>query len=212
MFPDALDDVGKPVGWRQGTLAAVAGLNPESWSASTYPDEIRYVDLSNTKWGAIESTEVHDKDSAPSRAQRILRAGDTIVGMVRPGNGSYAFIGEDGLTGSTGFAVLRPQNPRHREFVYLAATSTENIERLAHLADGGAYPAVRPETVIATALSGFDEMSLQRFSEVTKPLIDKIESNKRESRTLADTRDLLLPKLMSGEVGLKDGEKLEGVP
>ena len=40
------------------------------------------------------------------RAQRVLRPGDTIVGTVRPGNGAYALVSEDGLTGSTGFAVL----------------------------------------------------------------------------------------------------------
>lgn len=207
MFPGKLNDAGRPDAWQEGTLADLAKLNPESWGASTYPAEIRYVDLSNTKWGTVESTEVHDKESAPSRAQRIIRAGDTIVGTVRPGNGSYALIGEDGLTASTGFAVLRPKHPRYREFIYLAATSAENIERLAHLADGGAYPAVRPEAVIATALPGFDETALNHFSEVTSPLIEKIEANKRATRALAETRDILLPKLMSGEVSLKDAEK-----
>ena len=37
--------------------------------------------------------------------RRLLRSGDTIVGTVRPGNGSYALVDCDGLTGSTGFAV-----------------------------------------------------------------------------------------------------------
>jgi type I restriction enzyme, S subunit len=70
--------------------------------------------------------------------------------MVRPGNGSYAFVNEEGLTGSTGFAALRPMHPDTREFVYLAVTTRQNIDRLAHLADGAAYPAVRPEVVMAT--------------------------------------------------------------
>jgi type I restriction enzyme, S subunit len=206
LFPDVVDGTGKPAGWKDGTLADVAKLNPESWGRSTYPDQIRYVDLSNTKWGTVESAEVLSKKDAPSRAQRILRSGDTIVGMVRPGNGSYAFIDEDGLTGSTGFAVLRPKHSSYREFIYLAATSTENIDRLAHQADGGAYPAVRPEAVISTAVLGFDETALKHFSDMTSPLIERIEANKRECRTLVETRDLLLPKLMSGEVRLKQTE------
>lgn len=208
LFPPQLDDDDKPDGWSTGTIADIADLNPESWGRTTYPVQIRYVDLSNTKWGTVESIEVLNKESAPSRAQRILRSGDTIVGTVRPGNGSYAFVGEEGLTGSTGFAVLRPKKYDYRVFTYLAATSPENIESLAHLADGGAYPAVRPETVVATALLGFSEKVLQRFSEATNPLMEKIEANKRESRTLSGTRDLLLPKLMSGEIRLREAEKI----
>jgi type I restriction enzyme S subunit len=206
MFPDTLDEGGKPSGWKDGTLADVADLNPESWARATYPTEIRYVDLSNTKWGTVESTEGHDKESAPSRAQRILRRGDTIVGTVRPGNGSYALIGEEGLTGSTGFAVLRPKDTSYQELTYLAATSFDNIQRLAHLADGAAYPAVRPEAVMATTLRGFNENVVQRFSGVVSPLMEQIETNKLESRVLAEAGQLLLPKLMSGEVRLKCGE------
>ena len=112
LFPDRLDDEGKPEGWEIGALGDYANLNPESWSRANYPSFIKYVDLSGTKWGTIENIEPHSREDAPSRAQRVLRPGDTIIGMVRPGNGSYAFVSEDGLTGSTGFAALRPIAPR----------------------------------------------------------------------------------------------------
>jgi type I restriction enzyme S subunit len=207
LFPDTLDEDGKPDGWSVGTLSHVANLNPESWSRANYPDSVDYVDLSNTKWGTIESTAPYVSDAAPSRAQRILRPGDTIVGTVRPGNGSYAFVSAQGLTGSTGFGVLRPIQDIYREAVYLAATSKENIDRLAHLADGGAYPAVRPELVAATALVTASEGVFSAFSCATSGLIDREEANKRENRTLATTRDFLLPKLMSGEIRVRDVEK-----
>ncbi|HEB64927.1 MAG TPA: restriction endonuclease subunit S, partial [Chloroflexi bacterium] len=148
LFPDRLvpSELGEiPEGWEVGTLKDFAALNPETWSKKTRPQEIRYVDLSNTKRGRIESVAVYSKGDAPSRAQRVLRPRDTIIGTVRPGNGSYAFILEEGLTGSTGFAVLRPRDVAYAEFVYLAATAFNNIEALAHMADGGAYPAIRPD-------------------------------------------------------------------
>jgi type I restriction enzyme S subunit len=208
LFPDLLDSEGKPLGWELGTLARYAMLNPESWSRSTYPARIDYVDLSGTKWGTIERTEAYDRAHAPSRAQRVLRPDDTIVGTVRPGNGSYAFVSEGGLTGSTGFAVLRPKRSEFREFIYLAATASENIERLAHLADGAAYPAVRPEIVLATKVVVCPATLTKAFSAIVASLIDRTESNKRESGTLAATRDLLLPKLMSGEIRMRDAEKI----
>jgi len=188
------------------TLADIADLNPESWSRKNYPAEIRYIDLSNTKWGAIQTIDVYSDANAPSRAQRVLRTGDTIVGTVRPGNGSFAMIRENGLTGSTGFAVLRPKQPHYREFVYSTATSAENIERLSHLADGAAYPAVRREVVAATELPSFQEDVVLHFSAITKPIFDRMELAHRESKDLAKIRGLLLPKLIAGELRVTEAE------
>lgn len=138
-----------PKGWRVGTLADLSDLNPESWTSRTHPESVRYVDLANTKDNVIAEVTEFSFEEAPSRARRVLRDGDTIVGTVRPGNRSFAFISNASanLTGSTGFAVLRPRHDRNTEFVFLAATSDNSIDHLAHVADGGAYPAVRSEVV-----------------------------------------------------------------
>jgi type I restriction enzyme S subunit len=211
LFPARLVDseLGEiPQGWEVGTLADLSTVNPEVWTKQTRPPEINYVDLSNTKWGHIEAVTAHAAADAPSRAQRVLRPGDAIVGTVRPGNGSYAFISEDGLTGSTGFAVLRPSASQYAQFVYLAATAPENIDALAHLADGGAYPAVRPEVVAATPVVRPDELVLERFALAAGPLLGKMANNERESRPLGALRDVLLPKLISGELQVRNAEKI----
>ena len=191
-----------PKGWRIMAIDQLASINPESWSRTNNPQKVEYVDLRNVKWGVIEHTQHFLWNDAPSRAQRILRSGDTIVGTVRPANGSYSLIMADGLTGSTGFAVLRPRSPLYREFIYLAATSSENIERLAHRADGAAYPSVRSDVIGKTKVMVpySDTNILERFSKIVSPLFRKIAFNKTESRTLSILRDTLLPKLMSGEI------------
>jgi type I restriction enzyme S subunit len=196
-----------PEGWGVGTLADLASLNPEVWTKGTRPSKINYVDLSNAKWGRIEAVPTYAASNAPSRAQRVLRPGDTIVGTVRPGNGSYALVSEPGLTGSTGFAVLRPNKPTYVEFVYLAATAADNIDTLAHLADGAAYPAVRPDVIAATPIVRPDNEMFDRFSRVVGPLLAKIAQHARESRTLAALRDALLPKLISGELRVMDADR-----
>jgi type I restriction enzyme S subunit len=211
LFPDRFEDseLGEiPAGWSVGSLGDLASLNPETWSKSTRPDVINYVDLSNTKWGRIEAVTASACQDAPSRAQRVLRPGDTIVGTVRPGNGSYAFIAEDGLTGSTGFAVLRPRKSDCAEFTYLAATAVENVEALSHLADGGAYPAIRPEVVAATQVIRPDDKVLAEFAKRVAPLLAKMAKNEHESRILAVLRDTLLPKLISGELRIGDAERI----
>ena len=211
LFPDRLMDseLGEiPEGWEVKRLSDFAALNPESWSQTNHPKGVEYVDLANTKWGVIEATQYYFWKDAPSRAKRVLRSGDTIVGTVRPGNGSYSLVGHEGLTGSTGFAVLRPIHSRYRGLVYLSATSAKNIKRLAHHADGAAYPAVRPNVVEETRIvtPRVDNEILTLFSMTVAPIINRTESNKTESRILATLRDVLLPKLVSGEIRVTETE------
>ena len=188
-------------------MSEYSSLNPESWTKRTRPEKIFYVDLSNTKWGRIENITEYEYADAPSRAQRILRPLDTIVGTVRPGNGSYALVCDECLTGSTGFAVLRPLRREYSEFVYLAATARENIERLSNLADGGAYPAVRPEIVSATQVPRTGEELINEFSRQVASMLAGIADKERTSRTLAQLRDTLLPKLISGKLRVAEAER-----
>ncbi len=90
--------------------------------------------------------------------------------------------------------------------VYLSATAPENIQRLANLADGAAYPTVRPEIVGATEIAVAYDTVTNSFSVLVSPIFDRMMSNGREEYTLAKTRDLLLPKLMSGEIRLREAE------
>lgn len=207
LFPEAMEEseLGEiPKGWEAGVLADLCHLNPESWSARALPDVVRYVDLANAKGGEVAEVQSLIRKYIPSRARRILRHGDTIVGTVRPGNRSFALIGEDGLTGSTGFAVLRPKASHWLEFVYLAATSEANIERLTHLADGGAYPAVRPEIVVQEDVVLPVKVVAQVFTQNVESLFAKILENRKGVILLAKLRDTLLPKLLSGELPIPD--------
>jgi type I restriction enzyme, S subunit len=208
LFPDSFGDDGLPVGWSRGLLANISRLNPESHSKKSYPHKVRYVDLANTKWGLIDATTDYDKETAPSRARLVLRAGDTIVGTVRPGNGSYAYVGSSGLTGSTGFAVLRPIDEADAGLLYLAATDPATIDDLANLADGGAYPAVRPDVVANQPMNVAPDAVKKAFSLLVTTFIARIEETKKENQTLASLRDTLLPKLMSGELRVGEAQEL----
>ena len=206
LFPDELveSELGKvPKGWFKTDLSILADLNVQSWTKKNCPEKVTYVDLSNTKWGTIQQTEEFIFEKAPSRARRVLKIGDTIFGTVRPANGSYAFIQRENLTGSTGFAVLSPKHKNYAEFIYIVATDKENIKRLAHLADGGAYPAVSYDTVLNTPcilpIENKDGI-LNLFHKNVKEFYLLSASKFEENNILASIRDTLLPKLLSGEI------------
>ena len=213
LFPDGFEEseLGLvPEGWWVGTLADLSDLNPESWTAKNHPDRVAYIDLANAKDNEVASVTEFEFSEAPSRARRVLRSGDTIVGTVRPGNRSFAFIHEpaSNLTASTGFAVLRPSALENTEFVYLAATQADSIEHLAHVADGAAYPAVRPDVVAGLQSVIAGGLILQAFHAAAAPLLAKVSENQKQAQTLATLRDTLLPRLISGQLRLLDAEAL----
>jgi len=219
LFPDSFEEseLGLvPKGWSCGALSDLSDLNPESWTAKTQPATVAYIDLANAKENVIAEITCYRFDDAPSRARRVLRDGDTIIGTVRPGNRSFAFIANatENLTGSTGFAVLRPKSIENTEFVYLAATSDANIEHLTHVADGGAYPAVRPDVVAGLATMVPPAQILMAFHEIAKPLFASLAENHVQAQTLTQLRDTLLPRLISGQLRLPEvqGQLQETLP
>lgn len=217
LFPDAFEETELgmvPRGWRMSALSEISNLNAASWSARNAPSEVTYVDLASVKNNVFDPLQYYLFSDAPSRARRILRSSDCIVGTVRPGNRSFGFItqAENNLTASTGFAVLSPKQKDVAAYVYLSATRDMNIDRLASLADGGAYPAVKPELVAATACVLPNDAIMKAFDEIAKPLLDSIGANSSQAQTLASLRDTLLPRLISGQLPIAHAEaKLEKV-
>lgn len=197
-----------PEGWDVGQIIDLADLDPESWSNKNHPNHVDYIDLANTKNGLINEVFPYKYSDAPSRARRVLRRDDTIIGTVRPGNRSFAYIHEEGLTGSTGFAVLRPKLQMSRTFLYLCLTQDDVIEKFAHLADGGAYPAIRPEVVGNREALIVNSNLMAFFDEQCYPMIEKIGQHQKAINTLNNLRDTLLPKLISGELRIEDAEKM----
>ena len=211
LFPDGLETSELeevPRGWRVGTVASVALLNAKSLSPRNPPPEINYLDLAGVKANVFDVPQCYSFADAPSRARRVLQEGDCIVGTVRPGNRSFGFIAtaQNHLIGSTGFAVLSPKQHWMTAFTYLCATRDESIDRLASLADGGAYPAVRPDVVASTPCTLPPDEVMKVFDGAARPLLDAIGANSEQAQTLSTLRDTLLPRLISGQLRLPEAQ------
>jgi len=206
LFPDSFQHTEElgwiPQGWEVGKMSDLATLNPTSWTGKNAPSKVHYIDLANVKNGRISDVASFAFKDAPSRARRILHVGDTVIGTVRPGNRSFALIQDDGLTGSTGFAVMRPNLVRDVEFTYLCLTQNTVIDHFAHLADGAAYPAINASVVAGLQIVLPPEPFLEAFHHFTKPWLMSVGARERSNRDIARTRDTLLPKLLSGEFRL----------
>lgn len=196
-----------PKGWEVTGIDELNYINPESWTKKNAPDNVKYVDLANAKSGTILEAVDYSFTEAPSRARRILNKHDIIIGVVRPANRSFAYVNECGLTGSTGFAVVRSKKEIYRAFTYLSLTNDDCIAEFARIADGAAYPAIKPDDVAKAICVYSNEDILEAFEKIAGQFLLKKAANEQQFKLLASLRDTLLPKLISGELELSHNHK-----
>jgi type I restriction enzyme, S subunit len=200
-FVDPTQD-GLPKGWRNSLVEELCELNSWILAKGDNLERVEYVEISEVSRGNIANIQLYERGAEPSRARRRLRHGDSVLSTVRPDRGAYFLClnPSPNLIASTGFAVLTPTKAPW-SFIHAALTQKEVFEYLGQHADGGAYPAVRPEIIGKLEIPlPIQPKPLEAFHQVCAPLYERAEHNRRESRTLAQLRDTLLPKLLSGEL------------
>ena len=75
---------------------------------------------------------------------------------------------------------------------------------LASFNAGSAVPSMTTDILNAMELPIPDTKTFSRFEEIVKPMYLIIQQNIRESKKLAELRDSLLSRLMSGELDVSD--------
>lgn len=193
-----------PEGWEVKRLDTVAKINSENIKSGKNSEIISYVDIAAVSTGKIDSVLVTNFMDAPSRARRILRHGDIVWSTVRPNRKSYSLVinPPENLVGSTGLAVLRATTVPS-SYLYQFVTSENFVSYLVSRAQGAAYPAVRGDDFgnaqILIPTSKLTEM----LDALCEPIIIQISTLQKQNRILGETRDLLIPKLLTGKRELK---------
>ncbi|MBI2976296.1 MAG: restriction endonuclease subunit S, partial [Chloroflexi bacterium] len=173
--------------WRQILLHEVCETNPDKRDSSWPHAVIEYIDISAVGTGTlIEAPQVLTLDKAPSRAQRLVRPGDTIVSTVRPNRRSFLYLREPvpNTVVSTGFAVLRAKQDLDSKFLYYLVADQVFTDYLTAHADGSAYPAVNANVFSEAELSLPPLPEQRAIAHILGALDDKIELNRRMNRTL----------------------------
>ncbi len=215
LFPDSFEpsELGEiPEEWGACVVDDLAALNSRTLGGHDPLDIIDYIEISKVRRGEITEITRYERGSEPSRARRRLAHGDTVLSTVRPDRGAYFLClnPTNTLIASTGFAVATPTSGSWA-FLYAALTRPEVGKELGRLADGGAYPAIRPEVIGGLPLVvPKDQGIVGAFEHIARPLFEKANCNRAESLSLAALRDALLPKLISGELPIPDAERIIG--
>jgi len=106
---------------------------------------------------------------------------------------------------STEFQVLKPKDIRYYLFLYCLMKSNDVVAGFAMSATGtsGSHQRIRPEYILEVETPEPDEKKLALFNEACAPMMDRVKKNQKQILTLQKLRDTFLPKLISGEVQVK---------
>lgn len=125
---------------------------------------------------------------------------------VRPANRAYCLIFEPqkNLIVSTGFAVIRPKPETPFSFLFFAVTSNPFVEQMTTVAKGAAYPATAFDDFEKAKILVPTDKLLEDFHRLAEPHFRQKHLLQSQNAHLQRTRDLLLPRLISGKLPVED--------
>lgn len=189
LFPDRLDDEGKPEGWIKQCLRDVLTLN----YGKSLPSDRRVA-------GEIP---VYGSGGASGFHNELLITGPAII------------VGRKGTVGSL---YWEDQNCFPIDTVFYVSSSTPLVYcfyllqtlGLESMNTDAAVPGLNRDNAYRLEIPTPPGGLVDQFSIKSGQWRQKIRFNNEENSSLAQLRDLLLPKLMSGEIRIRDAEKMVG--
>lgn len=170
-----------PSSWSVVPLKAAVRANQEVLGESTPPDfELAYVDIGNVdSVGGITGYETFRFSDAPSRARRLVRHGDVIVSTVRTYLRASARIRhpEENLVVSTGFAVLRPSEQMHSDYLGWVVQCEPFVDAVVARSTGISYPSITSTELLRIPVpvpQGAEQQAISKFLDRETARIDTL--------------------------------------
>jgi len=188
-FPDNLDSTGKPEGWSERRIDDILEL---AYGKALKASE--RIDGSIPVYGSGGITGYHN--------EALVEGPSIIVG--RKGSVGTLYWEDKPFFPIDTVFYVKPRVPLTFCYYLLQTLGLEAMNTDA------AVPGLNRNNVYRLPVPWSSENLRLQFNGMVKPFREKMMANSDESQTLAATRDLLLPKLMSGEIRIKDAEKIAG--
>jgi type I restriction enzyme, S subunit len=208
LFPSRIDDDGKPEAWNIGTLSDLTIQVGESVSPEPLAPETPYIGLEHMPRRSIALENWAGAGKVTS-GKLTFKRGDFLFGKLRPYFHKVGIAPLDGIC-STDIVVLNAKMPIARSFVILCISQEDFVSYTDRTSDGTKMPRTSWGRMEKYQIFIPENQLLGAFGEATIPMLNRIVANIHESKSLAEIRNLLLPKLMSGEVRVTDVEKIVG--
>ncbi|MEW9299415.1 restriction endonuclease subunit S [Acetobacter oryzifermentans] len=212
LFPDRLDDEGKPEGWHISSIGDEADIvggstpstsNPIFWNGNHFWATPK--DLSGLNSPVLSDTSRQITDEGLTQiSSGLLPSGSVLLSSRAPVG--YTAITTIPLAINQGFIGVKCAKSLSAPYVLL--WMKESMELILQNANGSTFQEISKKNFRPLPIIKASHDLLKAFDIQSQGIFDKIIVNEAESRNLAQLRDLLLPKLMSGEISIRDAEKM----
>lgn len=168
---------------------------PEGWENASVTDllEIRYgKDHKGLADGCIP---VYGSGGIMRKVDKILYSGESVLIPRKGSLNNILLVSGDFWTIDTMFYSV-PKRPNVAKYVYLYLTGID----MYAMNIGAAVPSMSVKILDGMRLLCPSDSILELFETTAKPYYEMIELLKKKQSMLGETRDRLLPKLMSGEI------------
>lgn len=197
-----------PSDWKVSQLGSIAKISTEVFSPAKNPNvEVEHYSIpayDEKRYPVFETSNgiKSNKYRLSSNSVMISKLNPDTKRIWRP------YCISDNPICSTEFIVYEPINPLNRDFIYSIIDSIGFSAFLCSHTTGSTNSRQRatPSVTLTYDIIVPDEKTIQAFCSIVSPMYDTIENNIKENQKLAETRDKLLPKLMSGELDVSDIE------
>ncbi|MCE4363935.1 restriction endonuclease subunit S [Xanthomonas hortorum] len=197
-----------PKGWRAGTLSDVAEHPRRSVQPGNIKANTPYLALEHMPRRCIALAEWEVADGLESNKYEFKRS-EILFGKLRPYFHKVGVAPVDGVC-STDIVVIAPSSPTWFGFVLTHTSSDEFVKYTSAGSTGTKMPRTSWQEMSRYAIALPPESIAFEFNQHIQRMTEKIVSNIHESQALIQLRDTLLPKLLSGELRVKDAERIAG--
>lgn len=195
---------GLPEGWRTLTLAEVCKQVVDGTHDSPKPADSGYFLVTGRHIvdGFIDFTKCY-RISAQDHTEVMKRSkpeqGDIIFSNIGT-LGSTVLVDEEFEFSIKNVALFKPQNELFSTYLYSHFSHPWTLKGVLNLASGTSQKFLGLKTLRGLRVSLPDETLLSLFHEIVAPILRQRSLLRRHSNSLVGARELLLPRLMNGEV------------
>lgn len=213
-----------PEGWRVGTFGGIIefinGYAFKSKELSKEPMDNAYkvFKMGDIKKGGgfkpDKTKGYFPKSSSQKLKKYILKSGDLLMSMTDMKDAisllghTALMIFDDEYIVNQRVGLIRAKNELDIEYPYLYLLTNNNdfIANIRAGANSGVQVNLSTQGIKDTELIIADKETNKLFNDIAKPLFEKRKANSLMMNELKKTRDTLLPKLMSGQLRVKNVE------
>ncbi|WP_322867979.1 restriction endonuclease subunit S [Aquicoccus sp. G2-2] len=209
LFPDSFAPDGLPKGWEAGTLSHLIEFNPKErlpkGTAAPYL-EMKALPTSGMSADApylrefTSGTKFRERDTLLARITPCLENGKTAV--------VDDLLGSEVGWGSTEFIVMRAKPGVSAALPYCIARDPDfRAEAIQTMTGSSGRQRADARRISELDMAIAPAPVHTAFSDLVCPMLDRVIAAGQEARNLAALRGALLPRLMSGELRIREAEK-----